>query len=237
VPEHHHAAGRQATRPQPRAVTYTSRPAALWFERCPFPLRDRESNRERILVPTPRVALVPHSSRERPGDVMKLRERLKTSNPQVRNQIRPSPQVSASGPENTLKVETRVRTRWDYRREAPGHGGKSPPLLATRSGRCSRGSSTRTTAPKWPRSRPCCARTCVRLCRRSRSGSTGGRPSPVLPPHWRSQTTASATSSERYPERGRELDRLVDLTRLPPQRPFADSRPDGAVRAHRGPSR
>jgi hypothetical protein len=32
------------------------------------------------------------------------------SNPQVRNRIRPSPQVANIGPENTLKVETRVRT-------------------------------------------------------------------------------------------------------------------------------
>jgi hypothetical protein len=33
------------------------------------------------------------------------------SNPQVRRQIRPSPQVSEIGPENTLKVETRIERR------------------------------------------------------------------------------------------------------------------------------
>jgi hypothetical protein len=52
------------------------------------------------------------------------------SNPQVRNQIRPSPQVVRSAPENTLKVETQVRTPLGLRRsEAMSgcHEGKWPP--------------------------------------------------------------------------------------------------------------
>jgi hypothetical protein len=44
------------------------------------------------------------------------------SNPQVRKQIRPSPQVAGSAPRTLSRWRHGFEPRWDYKRKAPGQG-------------------------------------------------------------------------------------------------------------------
>jgi hypothetical protein len=67
----------------------------------PGPADPQRDRRARMPMPTLRVALVPHSSRERPGDVKKTTRTAGASNPQVRSQMRVSSLVAKSAREHS----------------------------------------------------------------------------------------------------------------------------------------
>jgi hypothetical protein len=63
-----------------------------------------------------RPAFVPHSSRERPGDVRKRAGTAEATNPQVRDRIGASSQVAQPGPRTLSRWRHGFKSRWDYHR-------------------------------------------------------------------------------------------------------------------------
>jgi hypothetical protein len=110
--------------------------------------------------------VVPHSSRERPGDVRKIARNGRGSNPQVSSPIRPSPQVARSAREHSQGGDTGSNPVGTTRRsagqtpvqsESPVSWARRPAFVprtsATRHGRTCRRSgigSCRVTEPRDP---------------------------------------------------------------------------------------
>jgi hypothetical protein len=104
----------------------------LGFLQCSLRLRDRDSNRvsdtHAFTLRPSRPAFVPRTT----GRRQETTRMAGASNPQVRNQIRASPQVANPAPRTLSRWRHRFESRWDY--SAAGVEAPSASAVGLRSG-------------------------------------------------------------------------------------------------------